>query len=321
MKPIARILALCLGAALSMGAVAQDYPNKPITLIIPFGAGGNNDVSGRIMAQKIGEILGQPVVVENRTGAAGAIGAAAVAKARPDGYTLGYLSSGPLATNVHLYKASTYDPLKDFAPIARVSISPGLLVVQPSFPATTLRDFIAHAKQNPGKVSYANAGKGSWPHMAGVLFESMAGVELLGVTYRGGAQQVADILGGQVQASFNPTLEVLQHVQSGKLRALGVSTASRLPMFPDVPSISEVLPGYEISTWNGVLAPTGTPAEVIRKVNAATRQALADPDVKQKLSQLGLESAGSTPEEFGQYLRSQIDFFGRLVKIAGIQPE
>ncbi|WP_439589399.1 Bug family tripartite tricarboxylate transporter substrate binding protein [Hydrogenophaga sp.] len=321
MKSIARILALCLGAALSMGASAQDYPNKPITLIIPFGAGGNNDVSGRIMAQKIGEILGQPVVVENRTGAAGAIGATAVARARPDGYTLGYLSSGPLATNVHLYKSFPYDPMKDFAPIARVSISPGMLVVQPSFPATTLRDFIAHARQNPGKVSYAHAGKGSWPHMAGVLFESMASVELLGVAYRGGAQQVGDILGGQVLASFNPTLEVLQHVQSGKLRALGVSTSARLPMFPDVPAIAEVLPGYEISTWNGVLAPTGTPPDIIRKVNAATRQALADPVVQQKLSQLGLESAGSTPEEFGQYIRTQIDFFGRLVKIAGIQPE
>jgi len=325
MNRLARRLAT-LAASLASLAVAatahaqSGWPARSITLVVPFAAGGNNDVSGRIVARKLADLLGQPVVVENKTGAGGTIGTAAVATARPDGYTLGFLSSGPVAASVSLMKSLPYDPRKDLLPVARVTTSPSVLVVNPAFPAKDLAEFVAYTRQNPGKVNYGTAGPGSSPHLAGALFESMAGAPMVAVAYRGGAPALADLMGGQIQAVFNPILEVMPQVRAGKLRALAVTTQKRSSLLPDVPALAERFPGYEVLTWNGVFAPPGTPAEVVDKLNAAVRKALADPEVVAKLGELGLEVAFSSPAELGAYVGEQIDQFAKLVRIARVEP-
>jgi tripartite-type tricarboxylate transporter receptor subunit TctC len=314
---------LLLAAFAASAALAQPaaYPTRPITVIVPFAAGGNNDVSGRIVAKKLGDLLGQPVVVENKTGAAGAIGAAAVATAKPDGYTLGFLSSGPVAANVSLYKTLSYDPRKDFAPVARVTTSPSVLVVNPSMPVKNLEEFIDYAKKNPGKLNYGTAGNGSSPHLAGALFDSMAGVQMVPVAYRGGAPALTDLMAGQVQAVFNPILEVMPQIRAGKLKALAVTTDKRSALLPDLPALGERFPGYEVLTWNGLFAPAGTPPEIVDKLNAAVRKALADPEVIARLTELGLEVAVSSPQEFTAYINRQIDHFGKLTRIARVEPD
>jgi tripartite-type tricarboxylate transporter receptor subunit TctC len=313
------VAGFALAAAFSVAA--QTYPSKPVTLVVPFGAGGNNDVSGRIIAQKLGESLGQQVVVENKTGAGGAIGASHVAKAKADGYTLGFLSSGPLAGNVSLYKSLPYDSLKDFVPVARTTSSPSVLVVHPSVPASNLKELVAYLKAHPKKVIYGTSGTGSSPHLSGVLFESMAGVELTAVPYRGGSQVNAGLLAGDIHASFSPILEVVPHIQAGKLKAIAVTSAKRSALLPDVPAVAEMFPGYEVITWNGVVAPAGTPPEVVSRLNAEVVKAVNSPEVKAKLLQLGLETAPSSPAEFGAYIRSEIAGFARLVKLAGVEPQ
>lgn len=310
-----------VAAALALAAGAQTYPAKPITLVVPFGAGGNNDVSGRIIAQKMGDNMGQQVVVDNKTGAGGAIGAAYVAKAKPDGYTLGFLSSGPLAGNASLYKSLPYDSLKDFVPVARTTSSPSVLVVHPSVPANDLKELVAWLKANPRKLNYGTSGTGSSPHLSGVLFESMAGVEMTAVPYRGGAQVNTGLLAGDIQASFSPILEVVPHIQAGKLKPIAVTSAKRSALLPDVPAIAEMLPGYEVITWNGVVAPAGTPPEVVARLNAEAVKAVNAPDVKAKLLQLGLEPAPSTPGEFSAYIRTEMAGFAKLVKLAGVEPQ
>jgi tripartite-type tricarboxylate transporter receptor subunit TctC len=302
-------------------ANAQPYPAKPITLVVPLAPGGYNDVSGRILAQKLGEILGQPVIVDNRAGAGGTVGSAYVAKAKPDGYTLGFLSSGPLSTASSLYRTMPYDSGKDFAPVSRVSVSPHVLMVSPKFPANNLAEFLDYVRKNPRKVNYGTSGVGTSPHFAGLLFSSMTGTEMVSVAYRGGSAQMTDLLGGQVDAAFSTLPEALAQLQSGKLRALGVSTARRLPFLPDLPAIAEVVPGYELLTWNGLVAPLGTPPEIIQTLNAAVHKALADPGVQAALVQRGLESGGSTPDQFADYIREQTKLYSGLVKLAGIQPE
>lgn len=312
-------LAALLGATAPVGAQPV-YPSRPVTLIVPFAAGGNNDVSGRILAQKLGELLGQSFVVENRTGAGGAIGAAAVASARPDGYTLGFLSSGPLAANVSLTRSLAYDPRKDFAPIARVTTSPSVLVVAASSSQRTLDDFIAEVRARPGSVNYGTAGTGSSSHLAGALFDSLAATRMVPVAYRGGLPALNDLLAGQVQAVFAPILEVMPQVQAGTMRALGVTTTGRSSLLPQVPAIAERLPGYEILTWNGVVAPAGTPPDVVERVLGAVKAALADPQVVAKLRELGLEVAFAPPTEFAGYIDRQIRVFGDLTRIAGVEP-
>lgn len=316
-------VAACLAAlfAASTLVYAQPaYPSRPITLIVPFAAGGNNDVSGRILAQKLGELLGQSIVVENRTGAGGAIGAAAVASARPDGYTLGFLSSGPLAANVSLTRSLAYDPRKDFAPIARVTTSPSVLVVAASSPQRTLEQFIAEVRARPGAINYGTAGTGSSSHLAGALFDSLAATRMVPVPYRGGLPAINDLLAGQVQAVFAPILEVMPQVQAGTLRALAVTTIDRSSLLPEVPAIGERLTGYEILTWNGVVAPAGTPPEIVERVLAAVKTALADSQVVAKLRELGLEVALAPPAEFGNYIDRQIRVFADLTRIAGVEP-
>ena len=318
---LSRAIPLVASLVLAASAHAQSaWPARSITLVVPFAAGGNNDVSGRIVARKLADLLGQPVVVENKTGAGGTIGSAAVATARPDGYTLGFLSSGPVAAAVSLQKSLPYDPRKDLLPVARVTTSPSVLVVNPAFPAKDLAEFVAYARQNPGKVNYGTAGPGSSPHLAGALFESMAGATMVAVAYRGGAPALADLMGGQIQAVFNPILEVMPQVRAGKLRALAVTTQKRSSLLPDVPALAERYPGYEVLTWNGVFAPPGTPADVVAKLNDAVKKALADPEVVAKLADLGLEVAFSSPAEFGAYVNEQIESFAKLVRIAKVAP-
>jgi len=310
-------------AALTVAVPAEaqsDYPSRPVKLIVPFAAGGNNDVSGRILAQRLSELLGQSFVVENRPGAAGAIGTMAVVSAPPDGYTLGFLSSGPMAANVSLVRNLPYDPRKNLAPIALVTKSPSVLVVATSSPIRTLDDFIAQTRTRPDSVNYGTAGAGSSSHLAGALFAFRAGVKMVPVAYRGGMLAVNDLLAGQVQAAFSPILEVMSLVHAGSLRALAVTSLERSSLLPEVPAIAERLPGYELLTWNGVAAPSETPPRIVEKLLGGVRAALADPQVIAKLRELGLEVALAPPAEFAAFIDSQIHHFAELMRIAGVEP-
>ena len=325
-KPGRPVRRRALGALLllgwSMGAVAvEDYPVKPITMIVPFAPGGFNDISGRLIAQKMAEELGQTVVVDNRPGAAGAIGASAVARAKPDGYTLGFLSSGPLASNLSLYKHLPYDPLRDFAPVTRATSTPNVLVVSMEVPSNTLPELVAYLKQHPGRINYGTSGNGSTPHLSAVWMATLAGVSMTHVPYKGGSQTNIGLQNGEVQVAFSPIVELLPLIKAGKVRALAVTSTTRSPLLPDVPAMAEHYPGYEIQIWNGVVAPAGTPAAVVAKLNAAIRRSMDSPEVKNKLRDLGLSPAGMEPEAFGRYIQSEADAFGKLVKMAGVSPE
>ena len=257
------------------------------------------------------------MVVENRGGAGGNIGADAVAKADPDGYTLLMATSSTFAANPNLYKTLPFDVQKDFAPITVTAFIPNLLVVNPSVPANNVADFIAYLKANPDKLNYASAGNGTSQHLSGELFNSLAGVRMTHVAYRGGAPAVSDLLGGQVQVIFAPLVEVIQQVRAEKLKALGITTAKRSPLLPEVPTILESLPGYQVALWNGLLAPAKTPPEIIDRVNRATIEALRSPEVKAKLAEQGSEPVGNTPAEFKAFIESELVKWRRLVEISG----
>jgi tripartite-type tricarboxylate transporter receptor subunit TctC len=311
-------LALALALMLLGHAHAQTaWPAKPIRLIVGFAAGGSTDVTARIIAQALSERLGQPVVVENRGGAGGNIGADAVAKADPDGYTLLMATSSTFAANPNLYKTLPFDVQKDFAPITVTAFIPNLLVVNPSVPANNVADFIAYLKANPEKLNFASAGNGTSQHLSGELFNSLAGVRMTHIAYRGGAPAVSDLLGGQVQVIFAPLVEVIQQVRSEKLKALGITTAKRSPLLPEVPTILESLPGYEVALWNGLLAPAKTPPDIIDRINRATIEALRSPEVKAKLAEQGSEPVGNTPAEFKAFIDSELVKWRRLVEISG----
>ncbi len=311
-------LALALALMLLGPAHAQNaWPAKPIRLIVGFAAGGSTDVTARIIAQALSERLGQPVVVENRGGAGGNIGADAVAKADPDGYTLLMATSSTFAANPNLYKTLPFDVQKDFAPITVTAFIPNLLVVNPSVPANNVAEFITYLKANPEKLNFASAGNGTSQHLSGELFNSLAGVRMTHVAYRGGAPAVSDLLGGQVQVIFAPLVEVIQQVRAEKLRALGITTAKRSPLLPEVPTILESLPGYEVALWNGLLAPAKTPPDIIERVNRATIEALRSPEVKAKLAEQGSEPVGNTPAEFKAFIESELVKWRRLVEISG----
>lgn len=311
-------LALALALMLLGQAHAQTaWPSKPIRLIVGFAAGGSTDVTARIIAQALSDRLGQPVVVENRGGAGGNIGADAVAKADPDGYTLLMATSSTFAANPNLYKSLPFDVRNDFAPITVTAFIPNLLVVNPSVPANNVADFIAYLKANPEKLNFASAGNGTSQHLSGELFNSLAGVRMTHIAYRGGAPAVSDLLGGQVQVIFAPLVEVIQQVRSEKLKALGITTAKRSPLLPEVPTILESLPGYEVALWNGLLAPAKTPPDIIDRINRATIEALRSPEVKAKLAEQGSEPVGNTPAEFKAFIESKLVKWRRLVEISG----
>ena len=314
------VLALVLALGLAPVGTAQAqtaWPAKPIKILVGYAAGGSTDVTARIIAQALSERLGQPVLIENRAGAGGNIAAEAAAKADPDGYTLLMATSSTFATNPALYKSLPFDVQADFAPIIVTAFIPNLMVVNPAVPAKNLADFIAYAKANPGQLNYGSAGNGTSQHISGALFGSLAGVQMTHIAYRGGAPAVNDLLGGQIQVLFAPLVEVVQQVRAEKLRALGITTAKRSPLLPEVPTIAETLPGYEVTLWNGLLAPAKTPPEIIERINRAAIDALRSEEVKAKLAEQGSEPVGNTPAEFRAFIGSELSKWKRLVEISG----
>jgi tripartite-type tricarboxylate transporter receptor subunit TctC len=298
-------------------AVAQAYPSKPVRVVIPWPPGGSNDVVGRIVMQKIGESLGQQFVVDNRPGASGAIGSEPVAKAPPDGYTIMVHSTTHLG-NGHLYKKLPYDTLKDFAPVGMLAAQPGALTVHPSLPAKSVKDFIALARAQPGQINYSSSGNGSAPHLSMALLTSMAGIDLVHIPYKGGAPQVTALVAGETQASLATISTVIVHVKSGRLRALGVSSAKRSALLPEAPTIAESgVPGYEMNPWIAVYAPANTPRAIIDRLNGEILKALKLPDVAQSLTNQALDPWPSTPEEFGARIKVDYEKYGKLIKLTG----
>ena len=316
-----RLFSLALTLAMALTAAAAHaqtaWPTKPIRILVGFAAGGSTDVSARIIGQALSERLGQPVIIENRPGAGGNIAAEAAAKADPDGYTLLMPTSTTFATNPNLYKSLPFNVQTDFAPVTLTAFIPNLLVVHPSVPANNVAEFVAHLKANPGKLNFGSAGNGSSQHIAGELFNSLAGVRMTHVPYRGGAPAVNDLLGGQLQVIFAPLVEVLQLVRADKVRALGITTAKRSPLLSDVPPIAETLPGYEVALWNGLVAPAKTPPEIIDRINKATIDALRSAELKAKLAEQGSEPVGNTPAEFKAFIDSELVKWRQLVEISG----
>lgn len=312
-------LALTFGMALFAGAAnAQTaWPTKPIRLLVGYAAGGSTDVTARIIGQALSERLGQPVIIENRAGAGGNIAADAAAKADPDGYTLLMTTSSTFAANPSLYKSLPFNVQTDFAPITLTAFIPNLLVVNPAVPANNVPELIAYLKANPGELNFGSAGNGTSQHIAGELFNSLAGVKMVHVAYRGGAPAVNDLLGGQLQVIFAPLVEVLQQARADKVRALGITTAKRSPLLPEVPTIAETLPGYEIALWNGLVAPAKTPPEIIDRINRAAIDALRSAELKAKLAEQGSEPVGNTPAEFKAFIASEAVKWRRLVELSG----
>lgn len=317
---IRTLIAAAMASLFAAGTVgAQDFPTRPVTLVIPFAAGGSTDLVGRLIAERMSAELGQTVVVENKGGAGGNLGAAQVAKATPDGYTILMGTVATHALNPTLYKKMPYDPVTSFAPVSLLVIVPNVLVVNPDFPAKTTEELIALLKKEPGKYSYASSGNGTPLHLSGELFKSMAGVDMQHIPYQGAGPALVDVLSGQVPIMFDNLPSSTSHIKSGKLRALGVTTAKRVPSFPDVPAIAEAVPGYETYTWNAVFAPAGTPPEVIAKLNAAANKALADPKVQARLADFSAVSVGSTPEDLGEHVKKEIAKWAPIVKASGAQ--
>jgi tripartite-type tricarboxylate transporter receptor subunit TctC len=309
-----------LAASVPTPAGAQsDYPNRPITLIVPFPAGGQSDLIARLVTSKMVLKLGQQIVVENRGGAGGNIAAGAAARAEPDGYTLFLGFVGTHGMNPAVYKKLPYDPVKDFAPISLLNITPLVLEVHPDFPAKTVQELIDLAKANPGKYSYASSGNGTPIHLSGELFKSMAGIDLVHVPYKGAAPALVDVIGGHVPMTFDNLPPSLEYIRSGKLRALGVTTKERAPSVPELPTIAETLPGYETYSWNALFAPAGTPRPIIDRLNAAALAALADPEVTARLKDLSITSVGSTPEELAAHVQAELAKWGPIVKASGAQ--
>jgi tripartite-type tricarboxylate transporter receptor subunit TctC len=307
-------------AAISQSAFAFDYPTKPVRLIVGVAAGGANDTVARLLAQTLSERLGQPVVVENRPGAGGNIGLEAVVNAPPDGHTLLFATSAN-ALSVSFYDKSSISFARDITPVASLVRGPLIMEVNPSFPAKTIPEFIAYAKANPGKINMASAGIGNTTHVAGELFMMLTGTKFTHVPYRGGAPAVADLIGGQVQVYFDGISGSLEHVRSEKLRALGVTTAQRADVLPNVPSIAEFVPGYEAGGWYGIGVPKNVPAEVVDKLNREINAGLADPKLKTRLADLGYVTFGGSSAEFRNMIAHEIDKWARVLKFAGIKPD
>jgi tripartite-type tricarboxylate transporter receptor subunit TctC len=300
------------------GVMAADYPTKPIRLVVPFPPGGTTDILARAVAQKLSEAWNEQVVVDNRPGAGGNIGADLVAKAAPDGYTLVMGTVGTHAINPNLYAKMPYDHVKDFAPVILVAGVPNVLVVNPSLPVHSVKELIDYAKANPGKLNFASSGNGTSIHLSGELFKTMAGVQMTHVPYKGSAPALSDLMGGQVQLMFDNLPSSLGLIKAGKLRALAVTSASRAAALPDVPTIAESgLPGFEASSWFGILAPAGTPHEVVAKLNGAVAAWLATPEAKEKLLAQGAIAAGGTPEAFAKHIDSETAKWAKVVKASG----
>jgi tripartite-type tricarboxylate transporter receptor subunit TctC len=301
------------------GAGAQEaWPTRQIRLVVPFPAGGTTDIIGRVVAAELNKAFGVPAIVDNRAGAGGNIGSEIVARSAPDGYTLLVCTVGTHGINTSLYSRLTFDPLKDFAPVTLLALVPNVLVVNPSVKASSVKELIALAKANPGRLNYASSGNGTSIHLSGELFKSMTGTFMTHIPYRGSAPAVADLLAGQVDLMFDNLPSALPHIRAGKLRALGVTSARRADALPDVPTIAEAgVPGYEASSWFGLTAPAGTPAPVVVRIQQTVAKAFATPEVREKLLGQGAEPVANTPEAFGQYIRDEIAKWAKVVKASG----
>jgi tripartite-type tricarboxylate transporter receptor subunit TctC len=318
MRIVQRILLGALVAVAATGAFAQSYPSKPIRLIVPFPPGGTTDILAREMGERITSATGQPVVIDNRPGAAGNVGSDIVAKAAPDGYTLLMCTVSSHAINPGLYSKLPYDHIKDFAPVILVARVPNVLEVNPSVPVNTVTDLIKLAKEKPGQLNFASSGSGTSIHLSGELFKTMAGVDMVHVPYKGSAPAVTDLVAGQVQVMFDNLPSSLGQIKAGKLRAIAVTSTQRAPALPDVPTIAESgLPGFEATSWFGVLAPAGTPPAIIAKLNAEIDKWLQSPEAKEKLLGQGAAAAGGTPEQFGAYIRAETDKWAKVIKTSG----
>ena len=317
--PIRALLA-AFALSLAGAAVAQDYPNRPVRWVSPWPAGGANDIFSRAIAQKLSDAFGQPVVVDNRAGAAGAIGTEHVAKSAADGYVLTLGSSPTHAIAPSLNPALPYDPLRDFAAVTLVAVVPNVLVVNPSLPAKSVRELIALAKAKPGALNFGSAGNGTSQHLSAELFKVLASVDMVHVPYKGTAPALADLLAGQVQLAFDNIPALLPHIQSGKLRALAVTSAARSQALPDLPTVAETgLPGYDASVWFGVFVPAGTPRPVINRLHGEINKALAAPDLKARMASMGAEVSGMGPDEFREFWRREIPKWAEVVKAANIK--
>jgi len=318
MKLLHKLMLAIAFAVLAPGAYAQSYPNKPIRLVCPFPPGGAVDIASRAVAHELSQLLGQPVTVDNRPGAGGNIGADIVAKSPADGYTLLMTTSGIMAINPALYSKIPFDTLKDFTPISMVVSLNNVLVVNPSVPAQSVKDIIALAKAQPGKLTYASSGNGTSIHLSGELFKSMTGVDMLHIPYKGSAPAVTDLLGGQVNMMFDNIPSSLPHIKAGKLRALAVTGSKRSQLLPDVPTIAEAgVPGYDSYVWFGVVAPAGTPPEIVAKLNAALTKTAATATFHDRLTAQGYDVLSSTPEQMGASIRGEIAKWGKIVKASG----
>ena len=303
-------------------AGAQSWPDKPIRLVVPFSAAGPTDVAARLIEPRLRELLKQPVIIDNRVGATGAIGSEFVAKAPPDGYTMLLGTSSTMAANPNLNPKLSYDPLRDFAPVSIIAHIENVLVVNLNVPVATIAELIAYAKANPGKLSYATSGVGSTYHLATELFKSQTGIDLLHVPYKGAAPAAADVMGGQVSLMFDALSAALANIKAGKIRALGIASAKRNPELPDVPTISEAgVPGYVTTIWLALYLPAKTPQSIVTRLNEAVVQAIGDPDVKRRLAQIGMLATSSTPQELLEHNRAEIVRWGKVVRDANIRLE
>jgi tripartite-type tricarboxylate transporter receptor subunit TctC len=313
------IFALVLAGGLSgIPVFAQTYPAKPVRVVVPFAAGGTTDIVTRILAQRMEAIWGQQLIVDNRPGAGGNIGSEIVARSPADGYTLLMATVATHGINASLYRKIPYDPVGDFAPITLVASTPSVLMLHPSIPAGSVKELIALAKANPGQLNFGSSGNGSSHHLAGELFDSMAGVKMTHVPYKGTAAALIDLLGGRIQLTFDTLPSAMPYVKGGKLKAIAVTSAKRTRSLPDLPTIAEAgVPGYEVTSWYGLLAPAGTPADIVRKLNADFVRAIRIPEVSEKMIEAGAEPVANTPEQFAEFIRSELKKWAIVVQGSG----
>jgi tripartite-type tricarboxylate transporter receptor subunit TctC len=322
MTHLTRRSALASLAALATApAFAQTYPNRQISLLVPWAPGGSTDILARIVALHLHQSMGQPVIIENRTGGAGNIGTGAAARATPDGYTILFNTMSVHTMNHALIASMPFDGVKDFSAITLLAYVTNTMVVHPSVPANTVPEFIAYAKANPGKIAYASSGPGSTNHLCAAMLEKMAGIEMLHVPYRGGAPAVADTVSGQVQLFFTAGTQSLEHVKAGKLKLLAVTEAKRSPFLPEVPTVGETVPGYEMTVWYGAFGPPGMPKDIVTKLNGEIARALFLPEVKARMDAIAVEVASSTPEELGERMRKDAEKWGGIIRSIGLTPQ
>ncbi len=313
---------LVVGLAFCVGAAAQPYPNKPIKILVGFAPGGNTDVVTRILAARMQDLLGQPVIVDNKPGAGGVVATEILVKSAPDGYTLLTSSLGPHTVSPFLLKTVTYDPVNDLAPVSNVSVNALMLLVNPSIPAKSVPELIAYAKANPGKLNFSSSGVGSTTHLSGEVLASMAGIKLVHVAYKGGPPALAALLAGDVQFMFSNLSDSLPQSKGGKLRALAVTTSRRVPQAPDIPTVAESgLAGFDVAPWNGIVAPGKTPTEIVARLSDTIQRIVREKAFRDKMFEIGSDPIGDTPEQFRATINNDIQRWGKIVKEAGIKAE